>query len=81
MEFFIEFINNQINSPTYPYQQKINEFKKRLRDTDYKAIKYAEGLIPLSEYQEIRAERQEWRDEINQLEKQIESLYAPTKLS
>lgn len=71
---------NEIRSPIYPLRQKIHELKSKLRATDYKAIKYAEGLIPLSEYQEIRGERQAWRDEINQLEEQIESLYRPTKI-
>lgn len=80
MKHIFEIIKEQQDSPSYPYQQKINELKRKLRDTDYKAIKYAEGLIPLSEYQEIRGERQAWRDEINQLEEQIESLYAPTKI-
>lgn len=76
----ISKILEEIKSPTYPLKQRINELKRKLKNTDYKAIKYAEGLIPLSEYQEIRGERQAWRDEINRLEEQIKSLHAPTKI-
>ena len=47
---------------------KIFDLKIKLKQTDYKAIKYAEGLITEEEYAPIKAQRQEWRDEINQLE-------------
>lgn len=47
---------------------RINGLKQLLSDTDYKAIKYAEGLITDEEYQEIRKQRIIWREEINRLE-------------
>ena len=47
---------------------RINQLKKLLADTDYQAIKYAEGMISENDYQPIKAQRQAWRDEINQLE-------------
>lgn len=47
---------------------KILELKQLLADSDYKAIKYAEGLISESDYSLIKAQRQAWRDEINELE-------------
>ena len=50
-------------------QFQIDLLKKQLLDTDYKAIKYAEGLISDEEYAPIKAERQRIRDEINALEK------------
>lgn len=50
-------------------QNEINALKQNLARTDYKAIKYAEGLIPEEEYASIRQERQAWRDRINELEK------------
>jgi predicted flap endonuclease-1-like 5' DNA nuclease len=53
-------------SPTPEMQ--IADLKQRLTDTDYKAIKYAEGLIPEEEYAPVRVQRQAWRDEINRLE-------------
>jgi hypothetical protein len=52
-------------------EYKIEELKHRLEETDYKAIKYAEGLISEEEYAETRALRQSWRDEINELEKEV----------
>lgn len=52
-------------------KERIFELKKNLSNTDYKAIKYAEGLISEEEYAEIKASRQAWRDEINELEKEL----------
>ena len=50
------------------YRIEIQQLKKQLSDTDYKAIKYAEGQISESEYASVRAERQGYRDRINELE-------------
>ena len=50
------------------YRLEITQLKKQLSDTDYKAIKYAEGQISESEYALVRAERQGYRDRINELE-------------
>ena len=47
---------------------QINALKERLSQTDYQAIKYAEGLIREEDYAVIKAERQGWRDEINLLQ-------------
>ena len=49
-------------------QQRIAELKQLLADTDYKAIKYGEGLLTDEQYAETKAQRQAWRDEINELE-------------
>ena len=49
-------------------QQEIQKLKIKLQQTDYQAIKYAEGFISEEEYAPIRAQRQAWREEINQLE-------------
>lgn len=49
-------------------EARIAELKQLLADTDYKAIKYAEGLISDEEYAETKAQRQAWRDEINELQ-------------
>lgn len=49
-------------------EERIKELKQLLSDTDYKAIKYSEGLISEEEYAEVKAQRQAWREEINQLE-------------
>ena len=50
------------------YRLEITQLKKQLSDTDYKAIKYAEGQISESEYSAIRELRQGYRDRINELE-------------
>ena len=50
------------------YRLEITQLKKQLSDTDYKAIKYAEGQISEEEYASVRAERQGYRDRINELE-------------
>ena len=49
-------------------EQQIASLKQNLADTDYKAIKYAEGAISDEDYAETKALRQSWRDEINRLE-------------
>jgi len=49
-------------------RERIGVLKNMLTGTDYKAIKFAEGLIPSEEYESIRQERQIWREEINILE-------------
>lgn len=48
--------------------QEIAELKIKLANTDYQAIKYAEGALTAEEYAPIKAQRQEWRDRINALE-------------
>lgn len=52
-------------------QLRIFELKQQLSNTDYQAIKYAEGMLTEEEYTSIKAQRQAWRDEINELEKDI----------
>lgn len=52
---------------------EINDLKQKLLDTDYQAIKYAEGVLSESEYSEMKAQRQLWRTTINELESKIES--------
>lgn len=52
-------------------QAEIAECKAQLTATDYKAIKYAEGLISEDDYAPIKAERQALRDRINELEKKL----------
>ena len=53
---------------------RISELKTLLNESDYKAIKYAEGLISEAEYEPIKSERQRYREEINQLESEIAEL-------
>ena len=55
-------------------QKRILELKNKLKNTDYQAIKYAEGLLSASEYAPVKIQRQAWRDEINRLEEELKSL-------
>ena len=56
------------------YRAEIIELKKYLSDTDYKAIKFAEGEITESDYQEVKSQRHDARVRINELENMIEEL-------
>ena len=60
-------------------EQNIEILKQKLKDTDYKAIKYAEGQLTEEEYASTKAERQGWRDRINELEAQIMSQAAESE--
>ena len=63
-----------------PYTEKqlaemhIGELKQKLADTDYQAIKYAEGELTDEEYAPMKAQRKVWRKEINELEEKTETL-------
>lgn len=58
-------------NPIQELQNLINELKCKLLETDYQAIKYAEGFISETDYSSIKAQRQAWRDEINALEAEL----------
>lgn len=53
---------------------RILDLKDTLLNSDYQAIKYAEGLISEEEYAPIKAQRQAWREEINKLEAEWDAL-------
>ena len=55
-------------------QMDINQKKWELSQTDYKALKYAEGLLTEEEYAPIKAERQAMRDEINAMEAKLSKM-------
>lgn len=46
---------------------RIDELKGLLSASDYRAIKYAEGVLSEEEFAESKAQRQVWRDEVNAL--------------
>ena len=52
-------------------KNRITELKNFLAETDYQAIKYAEGQLSSNEYASMKAQRQAWRDEINELETEV----------
>jgi len=49
----------------------VNALRQLLTNTDYQAIKHSEGAISEVEYAETKAQRQAWREEINELESEI----------
>ena len=51
--------------------QQIRELQGKLSATDYQALKYSEGSITEEDYTEIKANRQSWRNAINQLQAQL----------
>ena len=59
------------NKPVRIRRLRISELKILLDESDYKAIKYAEGLISEADYEPIKSERQKYREEINRLEAEI----------
>ncbi len=63
--------SEEILSETEKTQREIEKLKRKLRETDYQAIKYAEGYLTAEEYAETKAQRQVWRDEINALEARL----------
>lgn len=52
------------------YRLEITQLKKQLSDTDYKAIKYAEGILTEEEYAPDKLQRAYWRERINLLEQE-----------
>ena len=56
------------NTESIKKQARITELKTLLLSTDYKAIKYAEGVLTEQEYLPIKEQRENWRKEINELE-------------
>lgn len=63
--------SKEYNLEQIQIKKRIAELKRNLVNTDYQAIKYAEGMLSASDYAEMKAQRQAWRDEINRLEKEI----------
>ncbi|MBR2335813.1 MAG: hypothetical protein IKA62_06290 [Clostridia bacterium] len=60
-----------IPEPVITPEEEIAELKAKLAATDYQAIKYAEGVLSEEEYSDMKAQRQLWRDRINELEEVV----------
>lgn len=54
-------------------QNEICNLKWKLHETDYQAIKFAEGELTAEEYAPIKEQRKQWRAEINKLEEQLKT--------
>lgn len=57
-------------------QSEINAFKQLLTQTDYKALKHADGAMTDEEYEETRQKREFYRSEVNRLEAELEEAEA-----
>lgn len=55
-------------------ESEISVFKQLLSQTDYKALKHADGVITDEEYEETRQLRISYREEINRLEAELEEI-------
>ena len=60
-------------------QGEINAYRQILTNTDYLAIKYAEGELSESEYHDTKVKRRECRDRINTLEDYLKWYYYTNK--
>lgn len=63
----IRLLCDDINSA----QSQIRRLKRLLDETDYKLNKFLEGELTEEEYEPVKAERKEWRRQINELEDAI----------
>lgn len=59
------------NLKNEPVNAEIVALKQLLANSDYKALKHADGEISDEEYAAIKAQRQSWRDKINELQAQL----------
>lgn len=65
---------NEMNTRADEIMGEINGYKQLLANSDYKALKYSEGLITDVEYAETKAFREGLRAKINILEEELASL-------
>lgn len=64
----------EMNTRVEQINGEILALKQLLTNSDYKALKYSEGLITDIEYAETKAYRENLRAQINQLEAELETL-------
>lgn len=65
----VELIEVPDTAEEIPVECQIDELKQKLVDTDYIACKIAEGAATIKEYANELQQRQQWREEINRLER------------
>lgn len=56
------------------YLAEITALKGLLSDTDYKALKHADGVISHEDYEPIKRQREEWRKLINEYEEKLKDM-------
>lgn len=67
-----EMTAEQQQARTSEIQSQIDGLKLHLANTDYQAIKFAEGEMSEEEYEPMKAQRKAWREEINRLELELQ---------
>lgn len=67
-----------IENEYYTMLNSLYDLKKSITDTDYKTLKWCEGLISDDEYQEIKNYRSDLRQQINDIQDSI-NLYVESK--
>ena len=55
-------------------QSEISALKQLLANSDYQALKHVDGELSDEDYAEMKEKRQQWRDRINELQAQQQSL-------
>ena len=55
-------------------ESEIAGLKQILTSNDYKALKFAEGQISATDYEDTKQQRQALRDKINELEAELETI-------
>lgn len=64
----------EMNTRADQINGEITALKQLLTNSDYKALKYSEGLISDIEYAETKNYRENLRAQINQLEEELATL-------
>lgn len=64
----------EMNTRAEQINSEITALKQLLTNSDYKALKYSEGLISDIEYAETKTYRENLRAQINQLEEELATL-------
>ena len=64
----------EMNTRAEQINSEITALKQLLTNSDYKALKYSEGLISDIEYAETKTYRENLRAQINQLEEELTTI-------
>lgn len=62
-------------------QSEINALKQLLANSDYQALKHADGELSDEDYAEMKEKRQQWRIKINELQAQQQSLESKKEIT
>lgn len=60
---------------------EINALKQLLANSDYQALKHADGELSDEDYAEMKEKRQQWRNKINELQAQQQSLESEKEIT